>query len=101
MEAIESAKRFAPYALNVFPGASIYLFGSYAKGCANENSDIDIAVIMDDVPSGMSPMEFLQKRGSLSFTATDLDERIELTFRPWSDPSGFVDSITDYGIKIA
>jgi len=30
-----------------FPVKSLYLFGSYAKGNADENSDIDIAIISD------------------------------------------------------
>lgn len=27
----------------------VYMYGSYSKGCATENSDIDIAVIVDDI----------------------------------------------------
>lgn len=27
----------------------MYMYGSYSKGCATENSDIDIAVIVDDI----------------------------------------------------
>ena len=30
--------------------ASIFLFGSYAKGTAREQSDIDIAVLLEDEP---------------------------------------------------
>jgi len=30
-----------------FPVKSVYLFGSYAKGTARDNSDIDIAIVSD------------------------------------------------------
>jgi len=37
--------------INIVPNAvSIYLFGSYAKGIARDDSDIDIAVLLNSVP---------------------------------------------------
>lgn len=32
-----------------YKDACVYLYGSYSKGNANENSDIDVAVILPDV----------------------------------------------------
>lgn len=32
-----------------YKNACVYLYGSYSKGNANENSDIDVAVILPDV----------------------------------------------------
>lgn len=47
-EAIEIAERYASLLKTKFDNVKIVLFGSYAKGTYNENSDIDIAVILKD-----------------------------------------------------
>ncbi|MHB8853960.1 MAG: nucleotidyltransferase domain-containing protein [Ignavibacteriaceae bacterium] len=39
--------QFVAMVSNEFPVKGLYLFGSYAKGNAGENSDIDIAIISD------------------------------------------------------
>ncbi|MDL2288464.1 nucleotidyltransferase domain-containing protein [Oscillospiraceae bacterium OttesenSCG-928-F05] len=77
----------------------IYLFGSFAKGTANEDSDIDIAVV------------------SSSFTGDPIDDtvslmrirrRIDLRIEPhpflpseFSEENPFVKEILDTGIRIA
>ena len=43
----------------------IYIFGSYAKGSAREESDLDIAVIKHDVVDAMSEIVSM-KRGVIS-----------------------------------
>jgi len=40
------------------PAEKIYLFGSYANGQANENSDYDLYVVIPN--SGMRPIEAIQ-----------------------------------------
>ena len=40
------------------PAEKIYLFGSYANGQANENSDYDLYVVISN--SGMRPIEAIQ-----------------------------------------
>jgi predicted nucleotidyltransferase len=47
-EAIEIAERYASLVKSKFDYVKIVLFGSYAKGNFNEDSDIDIAVILKD-----------------------------------------------------
>ena len=47
------------------PAETVYLFGSYARGTPNENSDYDFYVVIPD--GGMRPLEAAQKaRRSLS-----------------------------------
>lgn len=47
-EAIEVAERYASAVKTKFDSVKIILFGSYVKGNFNEDSDIDIAVILKD-----------------------------------------------------
>jgi len=39
--------RFIALVSTEFPVKSVYLFGSYAKGTARDDSDIDIAIVSD------------------------------------------------------
>ena len=55
-EALAAAKAFVPIAKEHFPYSAVYLFGSCAKGYANEHSDIDVAVIIPDY-GDMTPEE--------------------------------------------
>lgn len=47
-EAIEVAERYASAVKTKFDSVKIILFGSYVKGNFNQDSDIDIAVILKD-----------------------------------------------------
>ena len=46
-EAMNVAGRYAEAVTKEFSPAAVVLFGSYAKGSPNENSDIDIGVVFD------------------------------------------------------
>ncbi|MCK5680346.1 nucleotidyltransferase domain-containing protein [bacterium] len=47
-QAYEVAKRYADFLRKSKLGVKkVYLFGSYVKGTANENSDIDLAVVFE------------------------------------------------------
>ena len=48
-QAISIAKRYKHLILDVLPIKALYLYGSYSKGTFNEDSDIDIAVIVDSL----------------------------------------------------
>lgn len=49
--ALKSAKQYADIIRSTMDTRQIFLFGSYAKGVANKDSDIDIAVLVDHMPS--------------------------------------------------
>jgi type I restriction enzyme S subunit len=36
---------------------SVYLFGSWARGEGNEESDVDVAVVLDEVPDYLAEIE--------------------------------------------
>lgn len=57
---------------------AIYLYGSYAKGEPHKWSDIDIAIVSQDVPE-----DNFDETVRLSVIASQIDSRIELVlFRP-------------------
>ena len=100
-EALDIARRFAPYALKQYPGAMVLLFGSYAKGCARANSDIDVAVLVERYPDDETPGDSWEKLRSLCLAAFDIDDRIQVVVRSLQDTSGFVATILETGIRVA
>ena len=77
----------------------IILFGSYAKGTENENSDIDIAIVSDDFDDIYDCMAILMGM------TWDIDARIEphpIKKKDYDEISNyFVKEIIDTGIKVA
>ncbi len=62
----EIARRYAP--------EKIILFGSYARGTANEDSDVDMLVIMD----------FPERRGAYKAIKIESEIKPSLSSRPFS-----------------
>lgn len=100
-DALDIARRFAPYALKQYPEAMVLLFGSYAKGCARANSDIDVAVLVERYPDDETPGEKWEKLRFLCLAAFDVDDRIQVVVRSLQDTSGFVATILETGIRVA
>ena len=77
----------------------IILFGSYAKGTENEDSDIDIAIVSDDFDDIYECMAVLMGM------TWDIDARIEphpIKKKDFDEVSDyFVKEIIDTGIKVA
>ena len=78
---------------------AIILFGSYAKGTENENSDIDIAVISDDFE------DIYDSMANLMGMTWDIDARIEPhpnKKKDFEDVSNyFIKEVIDTGIKVS
>ena len=90
---ISTVERYASEVTKEFSPASIVLYGSYAKDTANEDSDIDVAVIFD----GFSG-DWLKASSRL----WRLTENISLYIEPvlldsTKDMSGFVRNIYKTG----
>jgi len=66
----------------------IILFGSYARGDAHVNSDIDILVVMKDVSDRAREMVHLNRVLSPLRIPVDLLVASEDTFSYWSDTPG-------------
>ncbi len=96
---MESIQKYIEKISEHYKIEAIILFGSYAKGTENEDSDIDIAVISDDFEDIYDCMAVLMGM------TWDIDARIEphpITtedFEKVSNP--FVKEVVDTGIKVA
>lgn len=78
---------------------AIILFGSYAKGTENEDSDIDIAIISSDFN------DIIEDGAKLIGLTWKIDTRIEphpITTKDYTNVSNpFVKEVIDTGIKVA
>jgi predicted nucleotidyltransferase len=87
------AQRYAYEVEKLLKPQAIVLFGSYAKGTANDNSDIDIAVILD----GFSG-DYLETSKQLYKLRRDISADIEPVLLDASnDISGFVAEVLRTG----
>jgi predicted nucleotidyltransferase len=62
----------------------IVLFGSQARGTANEESDIDILIIMDDFSISKNFQERLDKRVYIGNLISDLPYKYDVDFKIYS-----------------
>lgn len=75
---------------------SVFLFGSYAKGTHREDSDIDVAVVVDELEG-----DYLDYAPLLWKLRREIDTRIEpVLFEAGKDPAGFLEEIRKTGIEI-
>ncbi len=79
---------------------AIILFGSYAKGTQTEDSDIDIAIITDDIKTDKFDEEV-----KLTLLRRKIDNRIEphiISISDYeNDETPFVVEVKNTGIKVA
>ncbi len=97
---ITAVKRYADYiSSNGFTIRGLYIFGSYARGNAQDTSDIDICVISDSFKS--DEITGLQKLLRLARKADIRIEPVMLTSAEFGDNiSPLVYEIKKYGYKI-
>jgi len=91
--AIVLAERFSELVSQHIPARRIVLYGSYAKGTAEPDSDIDIAVIVDKLQG-----DYLDEQAKLYKLRRLIDFRIEPVLIEYGrDKSGFLKEIMDTG----
>ena len=99
LEIVESLNKYIEKVKEVYNIDSVILFGSYAKGTNDENSDIDVAIISSDFEDIYDVM------AELMGLTWNLDTRIEphpiktQDFEEVSNP--FIHEIIETGIKVA
>lgn len=91
--ALEIAQAYAMLVQENFDVERIFLYGSYAKGTPNQNSDIDIAVIVDNIEG-----DYLAEQAKLFKLRRAIDLRIEpVLLLNNRDDSGFLAEIMATG----
>jgi len=95
-EIIKIAKLYANKVKARYPVKMVVLYGSHAKGTANEFSDIDIAVVVDEVTG-----DYLKISADLFNLVRDVSNRIEpVLLSRANDRSGFLESVLKQGKTI-
>lgn len=96
---MKSIKKYIEKISQFYKIEAIILFGSYAKGTENEDSDIDIAIISSDFN------DIIEDGAKLIGLTWKIDTRIEphpITTEDYKNVSNpFVKEIVDTGIKVA
>ena len=96
---MESIKKYIEKISQYYKIEAIILFGSYAKGTENEDSDIDIAIISSDFS------DIIEDGAKLIGLTWKVDTRIEphpITTEDYQKVSNpFVREVVDTGIKVA
>ncbi|HPI20391.1 MAG TPA: nucleotidyltransferase domain-containing protein [Candidatus Kapabacteria bacterium] len=89
-------QKFIVKTLNILSPEEIILYGSYAKGNNKEDSDIDIAVILNTFYG-----DYLDYSAKLFNISYQIDYRIEpvLLINNY-DKSGFIEHIKSYGKQV-
>jgi predicted nucleotidyltransferase len=91
--AIESVKKYADRVRRDFNVKKVILFGSYARGTAREDSDIDVAVVFEKIDG-----DYLDVITRLSRIRRDVEHRIEpVALEELNDKSGFLKEIIKSG----
>ncbi|MCD4744933.1 MAG: nucleotidyltransferase domain-containing protein [Bacteroidales bacterium] len=95
-EAINKIRQYRFLLKNYFDVDKIYLFGSYANETNREDSDIDVAIVVNSIKGdyfSTTPLIWKLRR--------QIDDRIEpILIEKNNDSSGFLEEIQKNGIEI-
>jgi predicted nucleotidyltransferase len=93
---IELLQRFKLLLIQHYDLKALYLYGSYSRGNQHEDSDIDVAVVVNSFSGN-----YLKNLSFLWGLRQQIDTRIEPVFLiTGKDPAGFLDEIYATGIEI-
>jgi len=90
------ASQFASQVVLEISPVEIILYGSYAKNCATELSDIDVAVIFDEFRGNR--LETTKRLWRIAWESEGYIEPVIL--ESLNDPSGFVSEVRKHGIVL-
>jgi len=90
---VEIARLYAQKVKSLMPVSMVVLYGSHAKGTAGQNSDIDIAVVVDKFDG-----DYLKTSADLFNLVRTVNKRIEpvLLCRE-NDKGGFLENVLKHG----
>ena len=89
-------KKYISIVKKEYSPKKIVLYGSYARGNYTEYSDIDVAVVVEEIKG-----DFLELITRLYKLRRNIDTKIEpVLLEENNDKSGFLESILEYGIVL-
>jgi predicted nucleotidyltransferase len=95
-EAIEKVREYRRLIEKYFDIDRVYLYGSFARLKSHEDSDIDVAIIVDQITG-----DYFSTTPLLWKLRREVDDRIEpILIDKNNDQAGFIDEILKYGIEI-
>jgi predicted nucleotidyltransferase len=95
-EVITKLKRYKQLLAQQMSFDKMILFGSYARGNQRQDSDVDVAIVVDELQG-----DYFSTRPLLWRVRREVDDRIEpLIFETKHDESGFLEEIMKTGILI-
>lgn len=95
-EVLTIAKEYADAVRGIMQTSGVFLYGSYAKGTATADSDIDIAVVVDHIPGDY--LNAVSKLWSLTRNVSQAIEPVLLTAA--DNQSGFLQTVKRTGIAV-
>ena len=95
-EVLNTAREYAAAVRGIIDAKAIFLYGSHAKGTATKDSDIDIAVVVDEVPGDY--LTVVSKLWSLTRKVNHDIEPVLLTAA--DSQSGFLQTVERTGIAV-
>lgn len=94
-DVIEIVRQYKKQVLSTLGPASVYLYGSYSKGCARDDSDIDVAVVVPEVKD-----DFLKTSSLLWSLTWDVNTLIEPVLIDARYPSPLYSDILQTGVLV-
>ncbi|MCK5168700.1 MAG: nucleotidyltransferase domain-containing protein [Bacteroidales bacterium] len=95
-EAIIKIRQYRFLLKDYFDVDKVYLFGSYAKETNREDSDIDVAIVVNSIKG-----DYFSTTPLLWKLRRQIDDRIEpIIIEKDNDSSGFLEEIQKNGIEI-
>ncbi|NBU72001.1 MAG: nucleotidyltransferase domain-containing protein [Bacteroidetes bacterium] len=94
---IDVVKKYVMLVPKSFGVKRVYVFGSFAKGQAHEASDIDIALVLANLP------DFFDAQKRLMQLRRKVDLRIEphpIKLEDFNDSNPFADELVRTGVEI-
>lgn len=92
-EVVEKVRKYADVVRKDMLVKMVVLYGSYARGTERQSSDIDVAVVVDNIEN-----DYLEQSARLFHLVRGIDSRIEpVLLLTKNDRSGFLSSIMKHG----
>lgn len=94
-QALDIVRSYKKAILPIFADAEVYLYGSYSKGSAREDSDLDVAVVVHRVDGS-----WLEKSSALWLATLKVDTTIEPVLIESCHPSPLYEDVLKTGIAV-